>query len=94
MNAPINNRYYNPQEPYPRYPLELSKNHHINLWSDNGEYKWAIAIFIFDNDEGPDLRFIGDRPFDNRVNWKHFEELARHGQLLADNEYFKNGKRD
>lgn len=85
---PVNIRYYNPQEPIPRYPLELEERLHISLWSDDGKYKWTIARFVVDSDGGYSVQFIGDRPFDGRVNWSHFEELLRHGQFLADKKYW------
>ena len=74
-------KWYKPQEPVPRYPLELSERGHIELWDEKGEYKWSIALWDITG-EGPELRFVGDRPLDKRVNWKHFEELIRHGDLM------------
>ncbi len=78
-----NTRYYHPLEQPTRYPLELTANHHICLWAQNGEYKWTIAYFAHDK-EGVQLVFVGDRPLDKRVNWQHFEQCVRQGQKLAD----------
>lgn len=91
MNKPTNSRYYNPQEPTPRYPLELEERLHIALWDESGKFKWSIADFRFEK-EGPEVRFFGDRPFDQRVNWEHLRELLKHGQLLADVKVFKYGE--
>lgn len=87
-SGPVNKKYYNPQEPIKRYPLELAENLHVNLWSEDGKSKWSIAYFNFD-EEGAELKFVSDRPFDPRVNWDHFHELLKHGQLLADRQYYK-----
>ena len=78
-----NTRYYHPLEEPTRYPLELTADHHICLWAQDGEYKWTIAYFVHDK-EGAQLVFVGDRPLDERVNWKHFEQCIRQGQKLAD----------
>lgn len=91
--GPVNKGHYHPQESTPRYPLELDKRLHINLWSDNGEFKWTIAFFIFD-DEGPEVRFVGDRPFDERINWEHFHELLEQGQGLANRKFNEDKYRD
>ena len=87
MNGPANARYYHPQEPVPRYPLELDDRLHVNLWSEDGEFKWSIAYFLFEK-EGPEVRFVGDRPFDKRVDWAHFRELLEYGQRIADSKFF------
>lgn len=64
----------------------------ICQWSDepttfsNGEtkhYKWTIAYWSRTK-EGFELGFVGSRPFDARVDWKVFGELARLGQKYAD----------
>lgn len=91
LTKPVNDRYYDPQEPIPRYPLELGSNLHVNLWSEDGKYKWSISTFV-NTADGPEVRFVGDRPFDKRVNWEHFGELLKHGQLLADVRFFKHGE--
>lgn len=87
--GPIDKRYYKPQEPLPRYPLELTGEGHVCLWSEDGKFKWTIAYFTSDN-EGAYVEFVGERPFDSRVDWKHFEELLRHGQLLADSKFLRD----
>jgi hypothetical protein len=78
-----NKRYYKPVERPRRYPLELTKDHHICLWSADGKFKWTVAYFE-KGAEGFDLRFVGDRPLDSRVDWDHFRELVILGQRLAD----------
>lgn len=86
-SGPANDRWYNPIESPRRYPLELDKRLHINLWSPCGSYKWTIAIFRNDGEEGFDLWFLADRPLDERVNWDHFRELIVQGQRLADERF-------
>ena len=81
---------YRPQEMPTLYPLELTKGHHICLWSPDGRFKWTIAYFEI-NKEGPDLRFVGDRPLDRRVNWGDFQEIIRQGYKLAEKEWKANG---
>jgi hypothetical protein len=83
LKEPENKRYYNPVERPRRYPLELREDHHICLWSEDGKFKWTVALFE-KGSEGFSLRFIGDRPLDSRVNWEHFRELVILGQRLAD----------
>jgi len=83
MDRPMRERYYRPQEKPRMYPLELTPDSHICLWGENGEYKWTIAYWRFD-DEGAYLHFVGDRPLDKRVDWRNFEAVVRQGQLLAD----------
>lgn len=84
--GPKNREHYNPQESPPMYPLELDSRLHINLWSKKGEHKWTVAMFVETN-EGYDLRFLGDRPFDSRIDWAKFKEIATQGQALADERY-------
>lgn len=79
-------RHYNPQEQEPRYPLELTPDLHICLWAEDAMTKWTIALWRRDS-EGYDLHFIGDRPFDPRVNWEHFRELIVQGQRIADKRF-------
>lgn len=81
-----NKRYYKPLEKPKRYPLELTKDLHICLWSEDGKYKWTVAYFL-DDKEGFDLHFVGDRALDKRVNWVHFRELILQGQYLADKQF-------
>lgn len=74
---------YKPIEPVPRYPLELTEKLHICLWHETSTYKWTLAYFQ-KGKEGYYLCFVGNRPFDPRVNRKHFWELAQFGQTVAD----------
>lgn len=84
--------HYRPQNKPTRYPLELAQNLHIDLWAEDGSHKWSVAYFQ-DTKEGPELHFVGARPFDERVRWKHFGELARQGQTLAEKRWRKKVKR-
>ena len=90
LKGPVSSRYYKPVERPTRYPLELTADHHICLWSEDGKFKWTVAYFA-ENDEGRYLRFVGDRPLDSRVNWEHFRELVILGQRLADDEWHAKG---
>lgn len=86
MNEPTKNqRYYKPMEKPRMYPLELNQLD-ICLWDDKGEYKWTIAMWD-KTKEGYELRFVGDRPLDKRVNWHNLEAVIRQGQLLADDRW-------
>ena len=58
----------------------------------DGKFKWTVAYFA-KGSEGYDLRFVGDRPLDSRVNWDHFRELVILGQRLADDEW-ESGERN
>lgn len=70
--------------------LELTDDLHICQWSDDLSHKWTIAVIQYDK-EGPEWSFIGDRPFDSRVDWSVFKELLAEGQGIAqrrfDDEY-------
>ena len=68
------------------YPLELTKNDHVCLWSADGTYKWTIAYF-HKTTEGYEVKFVLERPFDERVNWTHFEKLLRRGQKICNRKY-------
>ena len=81
-----NLEYYKPLESPRMYPLELDERLHINLWSEDGQHKWTIAMWVSDG-ECSELRFLHDRPFDPRVNWRDFEAIIRQGQRLADKRY-------
>lgn len=81
-----NTAHYQPQENPRRYPLELAPNLHICLWNEDGVFKWTIALFDWTR-EGYELRFIGDRPLDRRVNWEHFREVVEQGQRIADERF-------
>lgn len=64
-------------------PLELTRdNFHVCLWSEDGSYKWTIGYFDYDK-EGPRFMFVGERPFDERVDWKVFQKLIKLGYALA-----------
>ena len=67
------------------YPLELSGNH-ICLWNENGDSKYTIALFEKDNDGCNDLRFIGDRPMDERVDQINFFALIELGFEVLNND--------
>jgi hypothetical protein len=86
VNEPVNKTHYNPLERPTRYPLELSDNFHINLWSEDGTYKWTIAYFT-KHSEGYYLEFVGDRPLDARVDWDHFKQCVKIGQIMLDNKF-------
>lgn len=92
MDGPVNKTYYKPLEDPPRYPLELNENLHICLWSEDGSYKWTIAYFTRTS-EGYELKFVGDRPLDKRVKWKHFKKCVRKGQEIADARYKEERKK-
>lgn len=83
LTEPVNTGYYKPAEKPNRYPLELSVDLHICLWSEDGTFKWTVAHFYVTSD-GFEIRFVGDRPLDSRVNWEHFHELIIQGQQIAD----------
>lgn len=84
---------YNPLEKPIRYPLELCDNLHICLWDESGKFKWTIAFFEADR-EGHDLRFVGNRPLDFRVDWMDFGDLVRQGQAIADQRFAKEANED
>ena len=65
------------------HPLELADNYHINIWSEDDTHKWSIAYFV-KGKEGYYLQFVGDRPFDPRVNWGHLKILAKFAQEALD----------
>ena len=83
-----NKRYYKPLETPRMYPLELTKDLHICLWDEAGEYKWTIAYWV-KGEEGSNLYFIGDRPLDKRVDWRNLEVIIRQGQKIVDERYEK-----
>lgn len=91
MKKPKKLKYYKPQEKPTMYPLELTTDHHICLWSNDGNFKWTIALFEFDK-EGPSLRFIGDRPLESEINWHNLEVVIRQGQLLAEQAWIERDK--
>lgn len=46
------------------------------------EFCYTLAVWVKD-DEGYDLKFIGDRPFSDNVNSDMFWELAKYGQKIV-----------
>ena len=60
------------------YPLVLNGDH-IHLWSEDGSYKWTVALFTKDKDDFWNLEFISDRALEPRVDWRNFETLIRLG---------------
>ena len=70
------------------FPLELTDDLHICLWSESAEYKWTIAYWV-KNKEGYDLQFVGNRPLSERVKWKTFKNLIKKGQKKADKKWKK-----
>jgi hypothetical protein len=68
------------------YPLELTKNLHICLWSEDGTYKWTIALWHKGN-EGYSLEFVGQRPLNDRVKWKKLKKIIKQGQAIADKRF-------
>ena len=64
----------------------------ISQWGNDNSYRWVIANFER-GEEGFWLKFVGDRPFRNDVNWLNFGKLAREGQKILD-DFFKEMKND
>lgn len=80
--------FYKPLESPPRYPLELRFSDtndmlEVLLWAENDRHCWVIAWWRW-HKEGPELHFVGDRPLDARVKWKHFGKIVKHGQKIAE----------
>lgn len=89
---PVKNKeYYKPIENPRMYPLELNEDLHICLWDEKGEYKWTIAYWEKDK-EGYDLKFVGDRPLNSRVNWGSLKSIIRQGQDIADKRFQEEEK--
>ena len=80
---PKNTEHYKPLENPTAYPLELNDNLHICLWSEDGTYKWTIALWRKDK-EGYSLEFVGARPLNERVKWKKLKAIIKQGQAIAD----------
>ena len=80
---PKNTEHYKPLESPNAYPLELNENLHICLWSEDGTYKWTIALWT-KGKEGYSLEFIGARPLNERVKWKKLKAIIKQGQAIAD----------
>jgi hypothetical protein len=72
---------YRPQEIPRRYPLELTPDLHVCLWFADGSAKYTMWV---DSEEGPEFRFVGDRPLDSRINWEHLRDVIRQGQSMAE----------
>ena len=83
---PKKTRYYKPLESPTRYPLELTGDLHICLWSECGEFKWTIAYWVKDK-EDYSLCFVGDRPLNQRVDWAAFRDIVVIGQAEADRRF-------
>lgn len=75
-------KHYKPVERPTRYPLELTEELHICLWDVENKYKFTIAYFV-KGQEDYSLRFVGDRPLLDRVDWLHFKELVEQGSKIA-----------
>ena len=61
------------------YPLEL-RGYYIYLWNPDGESKYTIALFDYDEkEEAWELRTIGSRIIDDRINPQHLYELVKIG---------------
>lgn len=82
-DGPADRTHYDPQEFPTRYPLELTPSLHVCLWSDDGSFKWTVGLWQFTK-EGPEFRFVGDRPLDCRVDWAHLREIIAQGQRMAE----------
>ena len=78
--------HYKPLESPNAYPLELNENLHICLWSEDGTYKWTIALWT-KGKEGYSLEFIGVRPLNERVKWKKLKAIIKQGQAIADKRF-------
>lgn len=78
--------HYKPLENPTAYPLELNENLHICLWSEDGTYKWTIALW-HKGKEGYSLEFVGSRPLDDRVKWKKLKAIIEQGQAIADKRF-------
>ncbi len=79
-------QWYRPLEVPTRYPLELVQEndcYHVCLWFADGKLKYTIALIYPDKEGDFDVRFVGDRPLQERVNWEHFRELLIQGIALA-----------
>ena len=89
-DGPVSQKWYKPLESPRRYPLELDSRLHVNLWAKDGTSKWTIGYFD-EGKEGFGFKFLGDRPFDSRVNWEHLREVIAQGQSIA-GERFRSGQ--
>ena len=78
--------HYKPLENPPAYPLELNDDLHICLWSEDGTYKWTIALWT-KGKEGYSLEFVGARPLNERVKWKKLKAIIEQGQAIADKRF-------
>jgi len=54
----------------------------IAQWGES--FSWVIAYWVEHKDGGFDLKFVGNRPFDGKVNPKDFWTIARAGQAFLD----------
>lgn len=90
--------HYKPLETPTRYPLELRFSEtndmlEVLLWSENDQHCWVIAWWRW-HKEGPELHFVGDRPLDDRVKWKHFGKIVKQGQKIAEDLWKKRQAKD
>lgn len=63
------------------YPGEIVR------WFDGPEIcrSYCIAIAFWEpSNEGPELKFVGNRPFDAGVDAKVFWKLCQYGQAIVD----------
>ncbi len=78
-------QWYHPLESPSRYPLELHRDCGgrlaVSFWFADGKTKYVIALMNRD-EGGCVVRFIGDRPLREQVNWDHFRELLTQGISL------------
>lgn len=51
----------------------------ISCWEKDS--RWVIAV-LEKNGESVDLRTIGDRPFDDSINWDTFKKISQIGMTL------------
>ena len=86
QTEPKDTKHYKPLETPTAYPLELNDNLHICLWSEDGTYKWTIALW-HKGKEGYSLEFIGSRPLNDRVKWKKLKAIIKQGQAIADKRF-------
>lgn len=93
MKPTKNMTWYAPQEKPTRLPLELTKDLEICLWFiGEKSYKIVIAYWV-KTTEGYELKFVGARPLEKGVKWKHLEQLIRQGQRMADKRWHKEQRK-
>ena len=64
--------------------LEVRKRTTVNPYLEIVQWEeetcWTIAYWSRHKDGYYQMQFIGNRPFDERVDWKDFGQLAKTGQ--------------